>query len=136
MQQTWCFDFDSTLFDLLGPWVAAHNRVYEKQMTVEEITDWGMENFADPVCGNKIYDLVTPELYEEVKPFPLALEAVEAVMGRGHTVTFATSVLPATVGGVKLGLLRKYGFLPKGKVARDYYLETIVIIVQGKISVI
>jgi 5'(3')-deoxyribonucleotidase len=83
-------DVDDVLLDLVTAWLNRYNDEYKDNLEAEDITDWNLLKYVKPECGEKIYDFLTPSIYEEVLPLPEAAEFV-ARLRENHYITYATS---------------------------------------------
>lgn len=116
-------DVDEVVAALLPEWVRRYNDAYDDELQLAAITDWSLQRFVKPECGDKIYDFLNaPDLYEDVDPVPGALYGVNELRRRGYRVVFVTS---ATKGhaGQKLQWLQDQGFLPAGRQTDPDYWE-------------
>lgn len=111
------FDVDDVLADLVPAWLNRYNKKYKDDLTTFQLTEWDVTRFVKEDCGKKIYDFLTPDLYNDVKPIPGALEAVENARKIG-TVVFCTSSLGRHAGR-KLEWLNEHGF----DVSHKEYIE-------------
>lgn len=109
----------------LGPaWVARYNERYGDSLTWEQVTDWDIRRFVKPACGARVYDLLTPDLYDTVEPDPVAKTLVEHIRAQGHRVVYVTSAMQRHAGR-KLRWLREHGFLDDGgELSLDYIEAT------------
>jgi 5'(3')-deoxyribonucleotidase len=78
-------DLDDTLGDLLTPWIAVYNNVWDDNLDTKIITDWDIAKFTKPKCGNTIYTYLKPEenrygvvttLWDNMLPMDDAIEIV------------------------------------------------------------
>jgi 5'-nucleotidase len=68
-------DVDSTIADLVPEWLRIYNKIYNDNLTIDDITSWAIHKFAKPECGDKIYDILRMDtLYESVRPIEGAFE--------------------------------------------------------------
>lgn len=111
-------DVDGVVADLGEAWLTAYNRDYNDDMTQDKILTWAIHEYVNPTCGRKIYNYLTPELYDSVKPIEGALEGVLRLREMGHRVVFVTST-PRGSEGAKLSWLLKHGFLEGGGLYGD-----------------
>lgn len=92
MAKTILCDLDSILADILTPWLRSYNRDYSDTLTVDRIPSWDFHNIVKPECGTKIYDyLREPGFFENLKPLPGAIEAVQALRSAGHDFLVLTA---------------------------------------------
>lgn len=99
-------DVDDVCADLLTAWLARYNRTWNDSLTVDQVTEWNITKFVK--CGARIFDLLDPSVYEEVKPLPGALETVNRLRAIGRVVFITTGN-----GDAKLAWLLRHGFLPQ-----------------------
>jgi 5'-nucleotidase len=104
------FDIDSVLAEIMEPWLSRYNKDYDDTLTQEKITNWEIHSFCKPKCSHRIYDYLTPDLYDETKPIPGALQAVHNARRLGRVI-FVTSA--AYTPGRKFAWLKDNGFFPK-----------------------
>lgn len=105
-------DVDGVVADLLPEWLRRYNRDYGDDLTPERITDWGIDRFVKPECGDLIMRyLCDATLYGRVAPVEGALWGVEALRDEGHEVIFTTSCHPGGSYEQKLCWLRDRGFI-------------------------
>lgn len=104
-------DIDGTVADLGTEWLGKYNLDYNDTLTNDDILNWNTHTFVKPECGTKIYDYLSlPDLYDNVKPIPGALEVIGQLRQEGHRIIYVTSGLyPA-----KIEWLFKRGFMPDG----------------------
>lgn len=85
-------DMDDTIEQLLRAWVNRVNKKYERQVTVDEVTDW---NVAAPYPGltrKQVYDVISEKgFWKTVEPMPGASEALKHFMDAGHEVYIVTA---------------------------------------------
>jgi 5'(3')-deoxyribonucleotidase len=101
-------DVDCVIADLMPAWLSLYNRDYEDHLTVEDITQWGMESLVKPECGKEIYNyLWMASLYDDVEPIDGAISSIRWLRIHNYDVRFVTSGVHAG----KVGWLGRYGFL-------------------------
>ncbi len=107
------FDVDGVLADLVTAWLDRYNLDWGDSLTSEDIKAWDVHLFVKPECWNKIYDYIEdPTIYDDVKPYEGALEAVEAIrnLDRKPKIYFATTSTAGTLGR-KYRWLKDHGFI-------------------------
>lgn len=104
-------DVDEVCADLLGEWLRRYNLKYHDYLYPENLDGWAMEPQVKPECGEKIFELITPEIYEQVLPIPGALFGINQLRTLGRVV-FVTS----GNGDAKLKWLQEWKFLKPGRV--------------------
>lgn len=110
-------DVDGTIADLLPEWLGRYNASYDDNLTEDKIIRWGIHEFVKPECGDNIYEwLKDPALYDNVQPYPGAIEGIKKIKFAGHRVIYPT-VTPIETPGVKYEWLKRYGLIDN---MRDY----------------
>lgn len=106
-------DMDGVIADLQTPWLNRINEEFGCNVCVDDLTSWNMGNFL-PAAASKSYHkhLHDLKLYEEVEPYPGALEGIGEVRRLGYHVLFVTSSTPAGAYG-KMRWLKVHGFTPQ-----------------------
>jgi 5'(3')-deoxyribonucleotidase len=110
-------DVDGTIADLLPAWLWRYNLEYGDDLSEDKIVRWSIHEFVRPICGTKIYDyLKDPTLYDNVQPYPGAIEAIKKIKFAGHRVIYPT-VTPIETPGIKYNWLKAFGLIDD---MRDY----------------
>jgi 5'-nucleotidase len=110
-------DVDGVLADIHTVWYARYNKDYNDTLKPRDVTEWEVDKFVKPECGLKIYDyLKDPTLYNEVLPYPGALDFINKLKKLGRVV-YATSS-PIESYGRKFLWLKEHGFI---KSQSDYF---------------
>jgi 5'(3')-deoxyribonucleotidase len=107
-------DVDDVVLDLLTAWLNRYNtsRKFKgsERWTPELLTCWKFQN--DLGCtAEELFSHLTPSIYKEVKPYPDAAEALDAIEALGHEVVFVTSCPDADHAIAKENCLARYGLL-------------------------
>ena len=84
-------DLDSIVVDLQTKWYAVYNEKYNDNITVDDITDWEVHKFVSDECGTKIYNMLTPKLFDVLDPLDGAIEALDELYQAGHEIVFITA---------------------------------------------
>lgn len=86
-------DVDGVIADNHTAWLNRYNRAHEDaNFTPEDLTQWEFWNDLLPGCDwAHLKSFWTPDIYEEVQPFPGSVEAIRAMEAMGHEVVFITS---------------------------------------------
>lgn len=112
-------DVDGVIADLGPVWLGIYNADFDDNLTVDDLVDWDLHNLVKPECGTKIYDyLKNPALYDTVKPYDGALEAINHLKHVGHRIVYPTAT-PFESAGRKFFWLNDWGF----KVDKKDYIE-------------
>ncbi len=113
-------DIDDTIADLITVWLRRYNRKYKDNLKKESLTDWNLALFTKPECGNRIFEFIeSPNLYNYIKPMPLALDGISALRNLGFEIVYNTYSTNGAAGS-KFRWLQKHGFWKK----EDHYIET------------
>lgn len=113
-------DVDDVCADLLSEWLRLYNLDYNDNLLPENIWDWDLSKCVKPVCGRSIYKyLHKANLYDGVKPFEGAREAVYTLLSKGHRVVYVTACVQDTMDQ-KLEWLLHHCFLTKKNYRRDF----------------
>jgi 5'(3')-deoxyribonucleotidase len=99
-------DMDSIVVDLMTPWLGEYNRLYDDNLTMDRILTWDTHEYVKPVCGKKVYDLLTEDLFKGLQPLPGAVSAVNHISGR-YNAYFVTAA-PAGTADAKVAWVKKY----------------------------
>lgn len=85
-------DMDNTIGDLLTPWCEMLNERHGTSVLPDDIREWDMRVAFPSLSGNQIYaPLKEPELWDRMRPFPLAQHYVQRLMDEGYCVVILTS---------------------------------------------
>jgi 5'(3')-deoxyribonucleotidase len=102
-------DVDGVVADLATAWLDAYNKDYGDNLCPDDLTEWNLVNKVVPECGEKIMDyLHDPNLYNNAKQIPGALDGVSYIRSLGYRVVFATASVNGSAG-------RKYKWLVDNK---------------------
>jgi 5'(3')-deoxyribonucleotidase len=71
-------DFDSTIAKIDLPWLERLNAVRGTRYRAEDWSDWDV-SFLNADEKRLFFDLLTPDLYENVEPYPFAPEAFRSI---------------------------------------------------------
>jgi len=83
-------DLDSTVADLLTPWLTLYNADWPDQLTVADITHWDLHLCAQG--GVAIYDYLSrPGLVRNLLPYEGAVEGVKTLFDLGHELYIVTA---------------------------------------------
>lgn len=94
MTLTVAIDVDGPVAALHEAWFAEYSRIWDDDLIPEDVTNWDVHTFVRPECGEKVYDLLTPKLWDSVKDVKGALEAVSALQKDPRfKVIFVTSAV-------------------------------------------
>lgn len=102
-------DVDEVVADLHTPWVTRYNEAYGDNLWAFD--RWDVENQVKPECGKKIFEFLTPGLYDVVQPISHALLAVKALISKPEVeVMFVSSCFTPALADRKVRWLEDHGF--------------------------
>jgi 5'-nucleotidase len=101
-------DVDEVVADLHTAWLDRYNLLYDDAVTPADILSWEIEKYVS--CGKKIFNLLTPDIYREVKPIAGAFTACEQYRRLG-SVFFVTTCPDLGHETAKFQWLVDHGFL-------------------------
>lgn len=83
-------DLDSTVLDLLNPWLGRYNEEYDGNATIADLHTW---NIYEHVPIGKEVDkyLEEPHLFRSLEAYPNALEALKRIHDAGHEIHILTA---------------------------------------------
>jgi 5'(3')-deoxyribonucleotidase len=84
-------DVDDVLLDLMPRWLQEYNEEWDDALHVQDITSWDFYKFVLPACGKRIYNILSPEMYDDVIPLVGARQFVQDIRDRGHTPRYITA---------------------------------------------
>ncbi len=100
-------DMDSTIVDILTPWIAAYNATHDDDLKIEDVTSWDVHKVAKK-GGLKVYDeLLRPGFFSGLQPYPGAVDAVRAIAAH-HDVYIVTAAGYGPAASEKLGWVRDW----------------------------
>jgi 5'(3')-deoxyribonucleotidase len=103
-------DVDDVVADLMGAWLARYNVTANTSFTVDDLTQW--EIWQDLGCSeHELFAMLTPDLYQSVKPMPGALDAINELRAMGHTILYITSCGTKELYDAKWKWLVEHGFI-------------------------
>lgn len=116
------FDIDDVLANLVPEWLNRYNYSYDDNLRPEHILEWDMTKYVKSECGKKIYDILDRQMYDYIKPIitPIEVEMIRKIYK--CRVIFITSSMKSTAGR-KLQWLQDWGYLPKGELYSNDYIE-------------
>jgi 5'-nucleotidase len=103
-------DVDGVVAQLAKVWLEKYNKDYDDDMTLNDWTDWDIDKLIKPECGKRIYHYIEdPHIYDEVIPYPGALNKINTLKGYFRVIFVTTSTQGAA--GRKFRWLREWKFL-------------------------
>jgi 5'(3')-deoxyribonucleotidase len=90
-------DMDGVLVDLTNGWLPYLNEVSGKNIAPEDVDMWGIEKVFDIPFSKARKPLHRPGFWEDLPPYPKAVEFVETLDMMGHMVYIATTPFPSEV---------------------------------------
>ena len=102
-------DMDDTIEQLLKAWVNRANEKFDRNVTLDDITDWNVAAPYPGITRKEIYDVTyEPGFWSSVEPMPGAADALKHFMNEGHQVYIVTATEPEHVEEKMKGLLFRY----------------------------
>lgn len=105
MKERICIDIDHVLANLISPWVEKYNNTYNDNLKVSDVTMWDWHILTKPECSKKIYQMLTPDLFENLPVIDGSQEVVEKLTKKYDVflVTAARNalVIPAKAKWIK-----------------------------------
>lgn len=110
------YDLDSTLADIVTPWLNIYNHRFDDNLKVENITDWNIKNLVKPEARTEIFKILNePDFYRNVKPISEVLRMARLDVASGNEVGILTSCnsnINMIAGKIKW-LTKHAWFIPK-----------------------
>ena len=76
-------DMDDVLYPLLDIWLNTYNRIYDDNLTAEDINDWDVSKFVKKECGKSVYGLLKPvdgvSLWDKGLPVEYSVDALRRI---------------------------------------------------------
>lgn len=86
------YDIDSTLADIITPWLAIYNDRFDDCLTPEDITDWDIKKFVKLEAKSKMFPIINePYFYDYVRPIKNVLNFLHQDLVKGDEVGIITS---------------------------------------------
>jgi 5'-nucleotidase len=90
-------DMDTTVYDLMTPWLAWYNDTWWDDLTPQDIEVWDTHLFTVKECGASLYTYLDKKgTFLNLKPFEGAVEAIRTVHGWGVRQVFASTCTSLT----------------------------------------
>lgn len=106
-------DVDGVIADINTEWLRRYNFDYDDNVQYDEITAWKMDKFVKPECGKKIFEyLHAPDFYDNVVPYPGALEGLWALREFGHEIVFVTYCVGPKMAAAKIQWMLDHNVIP------------------------
>jgi 5'-nucleotidase len=103
----------------LSVWLIKYNRDYNDNLTLNNITDWNIDQFTKPECGKKIYQYIeNPDIYDTVMPILGATTVVRRIRDLGYRIVYVTHSTKGHAGR-KFDWLTEYEMISNS----DDYIE-------------
>ncbi|GFN32494.1 putative 5'(3')-deoxyribonucleotidase [Paenibacillus curdlanolyticus] len=109
-------DMDNVIANLTDPWLESYNNTYNDHLKVSDITMWDWHVITKPEAQEKIYKLLTPELFESLPVIEGSQEVLEKLV-KDYEVFIATAAGEASIIPAKAKWLKKhFPFINKDKI--------------------
>lgn len=116
MKERICIDIDHVLADLISPWVEKYNNAYDDSLNVSDIKMWDWHILTKPACGKKIYQMLTPDVFEILPVIEGSQEVVEKLTKK-YDVFLVTAARNALVVPAKAKWIKThFPFIKKDNV--------------------
>jgi 5'(3')-deoxyribonucleotidase len=111
-------DMDDTIEVMLGPWIQELNKIFNRDVKLEDVDSWDISKYYPSVPPQLLYHpLKTTDFWAKVKPKFDAPFYLEQLIKDGHDVYIVTSSYYDTLSEKLNQVLFKYfPFIPYGKV--------------------
>lgn len=102
-------DCDDVIFNLLPNWVNYLNKKYDLFVDPTEIKNWDL-SLAFPTLSNEqiCEPLSLESFWDNVKPIPGAIESLEYLHSKGHTIYIVTATHYGTIYNKMTKMILKY----------------------------
>jgi 5'(3')-deoxyribonucleotidase len=95
--------------DTMESWLKMYNRDFKDNLTVEQITSWGVQDFVKQEAREAIIEYVNhPEVFDNAKPIDGAIDSIKYLKSQGHNVIF---ISVNNVENIKEKWLKRYGLI-------------------------
>ena len=109
-------DMDGVIAHLITPWVDKYNELYDDYLKSEQITTWDWHHLVKPECGEEIYKMLTPDLFESLPVIAGSQNALER-LNQDHDVYIVTAAGNSKIIPAKADWLKKhFPFIKKDRV--------------------
>jgi 5'(3')-deoxyribonucleotidase len=108
MNLTILCDIDGVVANLCPEWFRLYNQDSGDNLTIDLAVTWDVHKYVMKGWEKKIYEyLWRDDLYDNVKPYPLAISSIAELRGLGNRVIFVTAGLqPAKIRWLmRMGLI-------------------------------
>jgi 5'(3')-deoxyribonucleotidase len=95
---TIAFDMDSTLCNIIDPWLEDYNKEFNDNLIPEDILAFDIKKFIKPEARHKIFSyLTTKGFYKRVKPITDVVKIAYELYKQGHNIAICTAAMNNTV---------------------------------------
>lgn len=95
---TIAFDMDSTLCNIIDPWLEDYNKEFNDNLKPVDILEFNVKKFIKPEAKSKIFKyLTTKGFYKRVKPISDWVEEARYAYELGHNIVICTAAMNNTV---------------------------------------
>jgi 5'(3')-deoxyribonucleotidase len=119
-------DMDGVIVDLMSGWMPYLNTITAKNLKVEDVNMWGVETVWGVPFSKASKPLHRPQFWQDLLPYPGAVEFVRELHDKGHQVYMATQPFPSEncMWGKKEWIENHLPFLPPNRliIIEDKYL--------------
>ena len=105
-------DCDSVLNNLTESVLRVYNADYNDNLTVDDITEYRMENFVKPECKENFYKIFCDKrVWKGIEVVEGCVEVIKKWHEKGHTIYIVTATEPANMTKKASWLQRVFPFL-------------------------
>lgn len=123
-----CSDFDDTMVDLLGAWVAYLNNKFNLDINIEEVTSWNMNLVYPTLTDDELYSALNdPEFWLTVKPKDNAVKYIKWLVEDKNTDFYVCTSTHHDIAPYKFKncLYRLFPFIDRHKIIITYNKQLI-----------
>jgi 5'(3')-deoxyribonucleotidase len=111
-----CIDIDGVLANLISPWIEKYNIEYNDNLKVSDIDVWDWHVKTKKECGEKIYRMLTPDLFENLPVIEYSQDVVER-LNKKYEVFIVTAARNANMVSPKARWMKKnFPFIKREKI--------------------
>lgn len=110
-------DVDGVLNNLMDVTLEIHNKRYNTNYTLKDITQYHLENCFEPEVANQMKAIFKEsDIWNKVKPISNSREGLQRLIRSGHIIYLSTDNDPYTFGNKVDWILHYYPFIDKSKI--------------------
>lgn len=90
MAKTIVSDIDSTLADILTPWLDWYNKLSGDSLRPSDVKSWQLRDCVQPEFADRMDDFLLTRPFRDLQPYPGAVEAIREWHEAGHDIQIVT----------------------------------------------